>query len=166
MSVAKLLFAAALVTLAIGAKPAPVGPAIIIYGRTLKTRPAPVIRRGRIYVPITAFREMGLQVTWKRGQSSGTVAWEDSDLIYDVTAGRSWVPGQIAGSKIKIPGMPYMCGDQLMVPLRTPVIDMPQYRDFQIRWDSRHRAAIIRKTKWCRNRKCAAGGFVESKDDT
>lgn len=153
MSGVKLVFIVALMSLPIVICSAPGGTTVKVDSKTLITTPAPTIRHGRIYVPITAFRKMGLYVDWKRGEHSGMVAWIDSDLIYDVTAGQSWVPGAMAGSKIELPGPPFMSGGQLMIPLRTPVIDMPRYRDFQIEWDSRNDTAIVHRSKgWLERR--------------
>ena len=145
MSYIKLMHRAVAIPLLIGACSSSSALQIRVDDKELLT--VPVIRGSRVYVPITAFRKMGLFVNWKTRNSSGTVAWPEPDLIYDITAGQSWVPGQIAGSKADLPGTPFMSGGQLMVPLRTPVIDNPKYRDFQIEWDSKNRIAIVRRSK-------------------
>ncbi len=146
-----VLLACLLFAFAVGACSAS-APVLKVDSKVLIASPAPIIRNGLMYVPISifqdrAFRDVGLGVEWKKGEKAGTIYWEDSDLIYDVTAGRSWVPGQVAGSRQKLPGTPFMVGHQLMVPLRTPVIDMPSARDFQVRWDARNRVATVCRSK-------------------
>lgn len=153
MSITKLILIVMLMSLSIGTCSAPEAITLKVDGKKLITSPLPTIRNGRVYVPITAFRKMGLFVNWKYGEHSGTVAWIKSDLIYDVTAGRSWVPGQIAGSKVQIPETPFMSGNQLMVSLRTPVSDTPSARNFQLEWNAKSRTAnVCRSKKWLEKR--------------
>jgi hypothetical protein len=121
-------------------------PTLKVDGVTLPTDPPPVVRHGRMYVPITAFRKIGLYVDYKPGSSTGTVAWLDSDSIYDLAAGQSWVPGQVRGSREEIPGTPFMLSGQLMVPLRTPF-----HGGDILEWDAKNRVAnVVRSTPWLR----------------
>ncbi len=120
----------------------------------LSTAPTPIIRNGRVYVPITAFRKMGLYVSWEQGDKTGTVAWPETDAIYCVTAGQDWVPGQMKGIRIALPGAPFMSGGQLMLPLRTPVEKSLSVSFFQIDWDATNHVVSVRRSKaWLERRR-------------
>ena len=118
---------------------------LLVDGKRLPTSPAPVLRGGRVYVPVTVFRPIGLYVRQKNAREA-EVAWPDTDSFTDFKAGvRRYVDDMDPErSTYLLPGTPFMSDRVLMVPL-TAVLDG--------RYDPDTRTVSIRRDRgWLRYR--------------
>ena len=122
---------------------------VLVDGTPLQTSPAPVIRGGRVFVPVLAFQKIGLAAHMIGGRT-GRVGWPDSDRIIDFTAGvRTRVVGREVGKprRIKLPGTPFMLRGKLMVPLRSFLSDRTDSH-LTGAWDASTRTVKLRRSKY------------------
>lgn len=81
---------------------------VTVDGKPLTMRPKPVIRGRRVYVPVDAFRKIGLWVNWRNGSRHAQVGWPDTDFIVDFSVGRVWVEPLEGGQREFLPGRPFL----------------------------------------------------------
>jgi hypothetical protein len=129
-------------------------PRVKVDGKVLRTTPAPVIRGGKLYVPVDAFRRIGFYVDWAAGAKRGEICLGDSDDFVSIKPGRIWIepegPPPLPAPTV-LPGKPFMLKGVLMVPLRT-VVDH-YHGILSVEWDARHRTAQVKRDpRWLNRR--------------
>ncbi len=124
---------------------------MLVDGKPLPTSTRPVLRAGRIYVPVTFFEKIGLIVK-RSGTRRVSVGWPESDLIIDFHADRNYyVPDGPEPRRVRLPGAPFMNHGVLMVPLRALLSDTDQGTNLVAEWDTRTRTVNVHRSKaWLR----------------
>ncbi|MCX6345567.1 MAG: hypothetical protein NT018_10935 [Armatimonadetes bacterium] len=118
-------------------------PILMVDGVRVRSTPPPIIRNGRVFVPVNFFRKLGLG-TEVKSTTRAKAFWPSTDVIYDFKAGRSWVPGDMVGSRIKLSASPFVWRKSLMVPLREVMGNVFQ-------WNARGNIVRIQREKgWLR----------------
>lgn len=106
---------------------------------------SPMLLHARLFVPASVFKSVGMIV---KNKSNREVSVEvlKSDLGWDFKAGRKWIPGQMAGSRINLLAAPFMHDNVLMVPFR----DIANETGMQVKWDQKTKTAHVHLDKfWC-----------------
>ena len=104
---------------------------LTLDGKPLVTSPRPTIRNGRLFVPATVFRQVGLAVE-ERGRREVWVGWPESDVTVTFTLGSKRAKFSYDRHK-DLAAPPFLCHGKLMVPL-TVVISHTD-RMCNTRWD-------------------------------
>ena len=123
---------------------------IFVDGKVLNTLPQPVLRRGRVFIPVTAFKRIGLAVK-VISKDEAWVGWPSSEFNYAFKAGRKTSSFHDPDSSTTaLPGTPFMRRGALMVPLRSMFPNI-RLSDLTAEWNSRSKAVHIhRSAKWRR----------------
>ena len=125
-----------------------------VDGRVLKTNPAAVIRGGKLYVPVDAFRRIGLYVEWAVAAKHAEICMPKSDDFVSVKTGRIWIepegPPPLPAPKV-LPGKPFMLKGSLMAPLSTVIAYY--HWEFSVDWDARSQTAHVKRDpRWLKHR--------------
>ncbi len=130
---------------------------LLVDGKRMPTSPPPVLRAGRVYVPVTAFRPIGLYVR-QRNPREAEVAWPDTDSFTDFRAGvRRYVAEYGDESTYTLPGTPFMSHGVLMVPLVAL---------FPAQYDASNRTVSMRRSgAWLRWRLRDDDAYVKNQPD-
>lgn len=139
---------------------------LLVDGKRLPTSPAPVLRGGRVYVPVTVFRPIGLAVSMK-GSRRASVGWPESDLIIDFRAGVDYyTPDSPEPARVKLPGTAFVSRGVLMVPLRALLDDSDYGTSLTAKWDSATRTLNVRRSRrWLRQRLEMDDEFIKGQPD-
>ena len=130
---------------------------IILDGKKLPVSPAPVLRKGRVFVPAMIFRKIGLSVI-SNNPRKAEVGWPDSDAIIDYQAGKRTyhydVPANAPNAPLGVlPGTPFMHSGVLMIPLRSWIDNGKLPGGITAEWDSDTRTVhLYREMNWLRRR--------------
>ena len=127
---------------------------LLVDGKQMHTSPPPVLRRGRVYIPVTAFRKIGLAVKI-RSTREASVGWPESDDIVDFKAGVRKYVERLGEEEIVVtlPGTPFVHRGVLMVPLRSLLSDRDHGVALVAGWDASSRVVHIHRSKrWLRRR--------------
>lgn len=124
---------------------------LTLDGKELVTSPAPVIRGGRVFIPVTAFLDIGMAVD-VQSERKAWVGWPESDGIIHFEAGcGEYNEGALAGEikMKKLPGVPFVRKGVLMVPLRAFLSDKTSNPNLTATWDKESNTVhIFREKKW------------------
>lgn len=118
---------------------------ITVDGEELRTNPRPLVRNGRVFIPATAFRKIGLAVE-VQSRTRAWVGWPSSDSIIYFTAGEGYFTGGAPElRRIALPGTPFVYRGALMVPLRS----FTDGRNVRAEFDSRSNTVrLTRSRNW------------------
>ncbi len=140
---------------------------LMIDGKKLCTYPRPLIRHGRVFVPVSAVKSIGLWVDWHMGGNSAEVAWPESDVFIHFDSGKGAFNVGLTEEQYEISKrnriMPpsFMRRGFLMVPLRTIAEG-----DFSLRWNGRTSTVnVVRPAAWTRWRRSIDAELLKSYPD-
>jgi hypothetical protein len=130
-----------------------------VDGKLLMTRPSPVIRRGRVFIPVLAFQRIGL-VAFRHSDRYIEIGWPQSDRTIGFKAGVGTYRGEGPDpNTIPLPGTPFMRGRVLMVPLRSMLSDTDEGTSLIAQWNATTRTVHVHRSKgWLRWRLQNNGG--------
>lgn len=110
-------------------------PILLVNGASLQTEPAPIVRSGRLFLPATSLRKLGLAVEM-RGRNSAWVAWPASEDMRIYTAGSKTSKDQPA---------PFIYKSTLMLPLR----EIVDGKIMILEWEGRSKIVRVRiRSSW------------------
>jgi hypothetical protein len=115
---------------------------ITVDDEVLNTSPQSEIRSGRVYMPITSMKKLGLWVDYDAGDRFGRVGWPESDGIVNFDVGRVWLDAYGDAPEKTLKGKPFMKQRVLMIPLNSFTGST-----FLAKWDNRSKTVSISRDK-------------------
>lgn len=124
---------------------------VLVDGKQMPVSPPPVLRGGRVYVPVTMFRQIGMAVEQKSSREAW-VGWPESDSIVRFKAGVRRYVEQYEEKVVRtLPGTPFVRRGVLMVPLRSMLSDTDVGTSITAEWNSKTRTIYVHRSKsWLR----------------
>lgn len=154
------LYAILLTTLLVSGLVRANGLVVTVDGKKLETIPRPIIRQGRIFVPVDSIRRIGLRVDWRKGKRKAEVAWPETDVFIYFEANRGTYPGgqsqeqeKINEKSRRVSPSSFMDNGVLMVPL-SALVRLSGEGMLTLEWDKRAGIVNLRRppywVKWRR----------------
>ncbi len=113
---------------------------ILMPGKNLKFDVPPVIKEGRVLVPIRSISTaLGADVSWKVDTKIATIVYEDSVIEFDINA----MKVSVNGEEIQLDVPAEIMEGRIVVPLRFIVENM----GLEVEWDSETETVAITETE-------------------